>query len=111
MVQAYSDSIIDLADTTRNRKLSAVKSLLSFAHRIGYTPFNVGAPVKAPSVKNRLAERILSESDIQRVIANTRNYVLLTLLYTSGGRVSELCALTWKDTQERKDGGTGHTLR
>ncbi|MEN6371749.1 MAG: tyrosine-type recombinase/integrase [Armatimonadota bacterium] len=88
--------------------MSAVKSFLSFAYRIGYTPFNVGAPVKAPSVKNRLAERILSESDIQRIIAlepNTRNRVLLTLLYASGGRVSELCALTWKDTQERKDGG------
>jgi hypothetical protein len=28
--------------------VSSVKSLLSFAHRIGYTPFNVGVVVKLP---------------------------------------------------------------
>lgn len=108
VLQTYADSISPLADTTRNRKLSAVKSLLSFAHRIGYTPFNVGAPVKAPSIKNRLAERILSESDVHRMIALepvTRNRVLLSLLYASGGRVSEICDLQWKDTLERNDGG------
>lgn len=108
MLQTYADSMFHLADTTRNRKLSAIKSLLSFAHRIGYTQFNVGGPLKAPAVKNRLAERILAESEVQRIIAlepNMRNRVLLTLLYASGGRVSEVCALTWKDTQERKDGG------
>ncbi len=108
MLQAYADSIAEQADTTRNRKLSAVKSLLSFAHRTGYTPFNVGVVLKSPSVKNRLAERILSESDVQRIIAlepSPRNRVLLTLLYASGGRVSEVCGLTWKDCVSRDDAG------
>lgn len=108
MLQGYADSIAELADSTRNRKISAIRSLLSFTHRMGYTAFNVGAPLRAPKVKNRLAERILSEPDIQRVIAlepNSRNRVLLTLLYASGGRVSEICDLTWADAQERKDGG------
>ena len=107
-LQAYSDSLAELADSSINRKLSAVKSLLSFAHRMGYTPFNVGAPLRSPKVKNTLAERILSEAEVQRVIAlepNPRNRVLLTLLYASGGRVSEVCGLKWKDAQERKDGG------
>jgi integrase/recombinase XerD len=107
-LQAYADSLEHLADTTRNRKLSAIKSLLSFAHRMGYTPFNVGTPLRAPRIKNTLAERILGEADVQRIIAlepNPRNRVLLTLLYASGGRVSELCDLRWKDTLERHDGG------
>ena len=107
-LQAYSDSLAELADTSISRKLSAVKSLLSFAHRIGYTPFNVGAPLRSPKVKNTLAERILTEAEVQRVIAlepNPRNQVLLTLLYASGGRVSEVCGLKWKDARERKDGG------
>lgn len=108
VLQAYADSTKHLADTTRNRKLSAAKSLLSFAHRMGYTPFNVGTPLKAPRIKNTLAERILAEADVQKTIAlepNPRNCVLLTLLYASGGRVSEICALKWKDTLERHDGG------
>ncbi len=70
--------------------------------------FDVGAAVRVPSVKNRLAERILTESEVQRILAlepDSRNRVLLTLLYASGGRVSELCGLKWKDTQERRDGG------
>ena len=33
------------------RRVLSVKSLLSFAHWIGYTPFNVGAVVKLPPVK------------------------------------------------------------
>jgi len=108
MLQAYSDSIAHLADTSRSRKLSAVKSALSFAHRMGYTRFNVGAVLRGPKVKNRLAERILSEADVQKIIAletSPRNRVLLTLLYASGGRVSEVCALKWKDAQDRTDGG------
>jgi len=83
-LQAYSDSIAHLADTSRSRKLSAVKSVLSFAHRMGYTRFNVGAVLRGPKVKNGLAERILSEADVQKMIAlepNPRNRVLLTLLY------------------------------
>jgi hypothetical protein len=42
---------------------SALKSLLTFAQEVGYVRFNVGAAVKAPPVKNTLAERIMSEAD------------------------------------------------
>ena len=43
-----------------------------------------------------------------RIIAlepDSRNAVLLRLLYASAGRVSEICALTWGDAQERETGG------
>src|SRR6266705_403323 len=47
------------------RKLSAVKSLLTFCYKAGYTQVNVGAALTLPSVKTRLAERIMSESQVQ----------------------------------------------
>lgn len=83
---------------TQARKLAAVKSLFSFAHRIGYLPFNVGAAVTLPNVPEKLSERILTEVDIQQILAQAstlRNRVLLKLFYASGARVSELSRLYW----------------
>jgi site-specific recombinase XerD len=68
--------------SSQARKFSGVKSLLSFAHRLGYTAFNVGAVVKLPSIKGTLAERIMSEPDMQRMLAletDPRNAALLRL--------------------------------
>lgn len=108
---AWADSLEHrgLARATRARKLAAVKSLFSFGHRIGYLPFNVGAAVSLPAVPDQLAERILPEVAIQRILAlesNLRNAVLLQLFYASGGRVSELAQLFWGALLERgsKDG-------
>ena len=81
-----------------------MKSLFSFGHRIGYLAFNVGAAVSTPKVPDRLAERILSEPDVQRILAletDHRNSVLLRLFYASGGRVSELANLYWSALRER----------
>ena len=83
---------------TQARKLAAVKSLFSFAHRIGYLLFNVGAAVTLPNVPEKLSERILTEADIQQILAQAstlRNRVLLKLFYASGARVSELSRLYW----------------
>jgi len=107
-VQAYSDALAGLAPATRGRRLAAVKSLFSFALKIGYLPFNVAAPVQAPPIKNVLAERILPESDVHRMLTlepNPRNRLLLRLLYAGGLRVSELCGLRWRDVQPRDDAG------
>ena len=83
---------------TQARKLAAIKSLFSFAHRIGYLAFNVGAAVTLPNVPEALNERILSEEDIQAIFSKAdtlRNRVLLKLFYASGARVSELTSLYW----------------
>ena len=107
-IQGFADSLLDLAPASRGRTLSAVKSLLAFGHRLGYLAFDVGRPLRLPRQKNRLAERILSESDVHRLLAlepHRRNRVLLRLLYAGGLRVSELCTLTWRDAQERGDAG------
>ena len=107
-LQAFADTLEELAPASRARSLSAVKSLLAFAHRLGYLPYDVGAPLPVPGRKNSLAERILSEAEVHRMLAleaNPRNGVLLRLLYAAGLRVSELCALQWRDLQPRGEGG------
>lgn len=104
-MQMFADSLSGYSLATKARKLSAIKSLLAFGHRVGYLPFNVGAPIKPPAVKDTLAERILEEKDVVAIIVgepNPRNRLALELLYMSGVRVSELCALTWRDIRERK---------
>ena len=107
-VQDFADSMLGLSPASRARTLSAVKSLLAFCHQLGYLPFDVGRPVRLPAIRGTLAQRILTESDVQRMLAletGPRNRAMLRLLYGAGLRVSELCALTWRDAQERDGAG------
>jgi len=107
-VQDFADFLetSNLAPSSRGRTLSSVKSLLAFGNRIGMLAVNVGALLKAPVAKNTLAERILSEAEVQKLISletNLRNQVMLKLLYAAGLRVSELCGLRWRDLQARSE--------
>ena len=90
------------------RAMAAVKSLLAFGQRVGYLQFNVGAAVRVKKdTQGRLAERILPESDVHRLIAletNPRNHALLRFLYVTAVRVSELCQLRWADMLSNDDG-------
>lgn len=107
-VQAFLASLEGKAPATRALYTASLKSLFSFGHQAGYLPFNVGAVVKAPPVKNTLAERILEEGDVLKLIAlepNQRNQALLRLAYAAGLRVSEVCALRWTDFKKRDDAG------
>jgi integrase/recombinase XerD len=97
-----------LQAASQNRALTALKSLLSFAQETGYLPYNVGAAVQLRPARDDLAQRILEESQVARLIEAApagRNRVLLKLLYVSGVRVSELCGLKWCDALPRKEGG------
>jgi integrase/recombinase XerD len=109
-LQGYADTLgaRGLAAPSCHRKLSAIKSLFAFGHRLGYLPFDVARPLRLPGSRDGLADRILDEGEVQRMLAlerQPRNHVLLTLLYAAGLRVSELCSLRWDHLQARGEAG------
>jgi len=109
-LQGFATSLdaAGLMPASRNRILSSVKSVFAFGFRLGYLPFDVGRPLKLPGFRDGLADRILDQHSILKMIAlepNPRNHCLLVVLYASGVRCSELCALRWAHTQPRDDAG------
>jgi integrase/recombinase XerD len=107
-VYTFVDSLTNLKPTSRNRAVAAVKSALSFGLKSGYLKVNVGLLVKLEKLEDKLAERIMSEQAIARLLAletNKRNHAILVLLYRGGLRCAELCSLTWRNLQERDESG------
>lgn len=107
-LQAFEDSLQNLKPSSRNRTMAAIKSALSFGVRMNYLPTNVGLLVKLPKLEDRLAERIMSEQAIARLLAletSPRNHAILALLYRGGLRCAEVCNLTWRNLQERSEAG------
>jgi integrase/recombinase XerD len=109
-VQQFATELANsqLAQSSQAKMLSAIKSLLSFAYKLGITPVNAGAALKSPSPKNALAERILPEVEVQQLLAeatNSRDRLILRLLYGAALRVSELTGLKWRDVKPRGETG------
>lgn len=107
-LQRFVDDLDGLSVNTQKRIIASVKSLFSFAMKIGYLRFNVAAVLRTPKSRNDLAQRILSESDVMKMIyqtENKRDQVLIRLLYASGARISEVCGLTWDSITTNKDTG------
>jgi integrase/recombinase XerD len=107
-LQDFADTLNGVKPATKARSLKAVKSLFTYAHKTGFHTINVGAAVNLPKIKRRLAQRILTEEQVHRIIAqeedHPRNHALLRFLYISGARISEACNLAWKDYQDREFG-------
>jgi len=84
----------EVSETTGRQYVLRVKSLLSYAQRVGYTPFNAGAVIKIRSdAAHRganLAKRILTEVQVSlliRAAPSKRDRVLLEVIYAA-----EACA-------------------
>jgi integrase/recombinase XerD len=99
-----------LAETSARQCVLRVKSLLSYAHRLGYTAFDAGRPIKVRSDGVHrgaaLAKRIISETEVAlliRAARGKRDRVLLETLYAAGLRVSEVVSLAWADVLPRDD--------
>ncbi len=85
---------------TRARKVSTVKSLLTFAWRTGYTVHNVGRVLRCVKVPSKVHERILEEPEMKGLFEAAspgRDRAFLRLMYVSGARISELVKLRWVD--------------
>jgi integrase/recombinase XerD len=88
------------AIATISRKLATLKSLFSFAVNFNVIKVNPTTMLKLPTPKNTLPERILTASQVTKMInltTNHRNKILIRLLYATGARVSEITKLTWRD--------------
>lgn len=106
-LQEYVDSLAG-KPTSISRHISALKSLFSFCYETGYLPINKCATIKPPKIEAKLAERILNESQVQKIIAletDQRNHIILRLFYNAGMRCSELVTLRWIDIKPNKNGG------
>ena len=88
------------ADSQRS-KVSAVKALFSYAHKVGYLERNLIAVVKTPQAKSKARDRIADEGRILAALHNPNltatERLFLNVLYYSGCRVSEAIALKWAD--------------
>ena len=96
--QMFADSI-EGSVSTKRRVIAAIKSLFSFALKLGYVRFSVAAAIRVPKAMDRLAERILPEAKIHEVIALTpegRDRMLLRLLYATGARVATRPERRWQ---------------
>jgi len=107
-LQEYREHLDDegYAPSTQKRKLSAIKSIFTFGTELRYFAHNVGAALSTPRARNHRADRILSEADLWAILRDEkdlRNHVLLRLFYASGGRVSDVVDLRWRDLKDRPD--------
>ena len=85
---------------TRARKVSTVKSLLTFAWRTGYSVHNVGRVLRCVPVPSKVHERILEEPEVLALVEAAtpgRDRAFLRLMYSTGARISELVKLCWVD--------------
>lgn len=114
-LQAYESYIKQLypgRESTQAAKLSAVKSMWTFGHRQGVLKYNLPAAIPIPRGEDKLAERILTHSQVYALIDTARrmgvarDHVLIVLLYASAIRCEEACNLRWRDVQV-SDHGNG----
>lgn len=108
-LQQFADQLgQSLKESSVHRAVNAVKSLLSFGHRLGYLQFDIGRALKLQGFRDELAERIISEAEVLRIISlepQPRNRAILLTFYAGGFRVSEICAMKWRHLQERDSTG------
>jgi site-specific recombinase XerD len=112
-LQAWDTSLVSDRPSSRARRLAAVKSLLAFAHGLGAITSDPGKALRLAKPTETVAERILSEADVQRMVGaeqRPNRRALLRLLYLCGLRASEAAALCWRDATPVGKGGEARIL-
>lgn len=107
-LQFFAESLRGMSTESQRRTLSAVKSLFSFAFKIGYLRFNPAAALLVPKPQPMLSERILSEDQVRSLLASLgpgMDRALVVVLYGAGLRISEAIALNWGNVVLCKGGG------
>ncbi len=90
-----------------NTYVASVKSLLGFAHKVGYTRFSAGPLVKLKKTGRVVAHRIMSELATRKLIdagKPGRDRLSLEVAYFGGLRITELVTLEWRQIIPRDSG-------
>jgi site-specific recombinase XerD len=112
-LQAWDTSLVSDRSTSRTRRLAAAKSLLAFGHGLGALPIDAGKALRLAKPTVTVADRILSEADVHRMVGaeqSPHRRALLRLLYLCGLRASEAAALCWRDVTPVGKGGEARIL-
>ncbi|MFT3761421.1 MAG: tyrosine recombinase XerC [Pseudoxanthomonas sp.] len=92
-----------LSPTSLQRRLSACRSFFLWLLKHGRIAANPAAGVRAPKAPRKLPQVLDADEAVRLVEVPTdaplglRDRALLELFYSSGLRLSELCALRWRD--------------
>jgi integrase/recombinase XerD len=92
---------------TVNTYVAAVKALLGFAHKVGFTRFNAAPLIKLRKAPRKTAQRLLSQVELHlllRAARSRRDRLMLEVGYFGALRVSELAGLTWSQVIPRETG-------
>jgi integrase/recombinase XerC len=94
-----------LSPKSLQRRLSACRSFYRWLLRHGRIEASPAAAIRAPKAPRKLP-RVLDVDEASRLVEvptdvplGVRDRALLELFYSSGLRLSELCALRWRDLQ------------
>jgi integrase/recombinase XerD len=99
-LQAWSESLSALKPNTLRTYQGCVKSLLTFAHKLGYLRVNAGVLLKSPKSQDASTLRHISVDQVRQMIQaepSDRNRLILKVLFQCGLRAEELCNLRWQD--------------
>jgi len=94
-----------LSPKSLQRRLSACRSYYAWLLRNGVIPASPAAGLRAPKAPRKLPQVLDVDEAVRLVEVPTdaplglRDRALLELFYSSGLRLSELCALRWRDLQ------------
>jgi integrase/recombinase XerD len=96
-LHSWISTLAGQAQSTIKVKVYIIKSLFSFATKLGYVAFNVGAVVKGEKSINKIAQKCLPEATIKAMAdnaVNERDRMIVRLGYLAGMRANELSCLS-----------------
>jgi integrase/recombinase XerD len=106
-LEQHLQRLTHLKLSSQRRARASIQSFYAWAMLHGVISQDPSLTLKKIEAPESLSARILSETEVQRILAletDPRNRCLLSFLYYAGVRVSEACQLIWKFVEPREEG-------
>lgn len=114
LIEYQQTCLSHLAPATQRRMVTTIRSWFTFlSSQPGYLIANPTTAFKTPKVEhNDEIEHILTRDEIERIrdvlrYRNPRNHTIVSTLFATGLRLSELCNANWCDIRLDLDGNIG----